>query len=152
MTTKEEKARRMEVRRGNGSRALPNRASQPQGPPYAAHYACLACRKSFKRTLDFSDYPDGWPTTMTCPQCGGPSLNFGRKFKPPRQSDRKQWEKVKALAEHGFWFHSSAGTVEYPKTLQEVPEFLDAYAHLVRGVDPDLWECVIAYCKKAEQH
>lgn len=142
----------MAIRRSNGSRPLPRSAPPRQGPPYAAHYACLACRKSFKRPLEVTDYPDGWPSTMTCPECGGPSLNFGRKFKPPKQSDRKQWEKVKVLAEHGFWFRSSAGTVDYPKTLQEVPEFLETYAHLVRIVDPELWGRVIAYCEKAEQH
>ena len=147
MTTREEKARRMELRRDNGTRSVPKRVPRQKGPPYAAHFVCIACRKSFKRRLTVKDYPDGWPKHLPCPQCGGPSLNFGRKFKPPKQTDKKQWEKVRILAENGFWFHS-IGSRKYPETLSEVPEFLETYAHAIRPVDPELWEKVIEYCER----
>ncbi|MEM6545377.1 MAG: hypothetical protein AAF680_10750 [Pseudomonadota bacterium] len=60
---------------------------------------------------------------------------------------QKQWEKVRVLAENGFWFRS-VGDADYPETLSDVPEFLEKYAHAIRPGDPELWEKVIEYCAR----
>jgi hypothetical protein len=59
----------------------------------------------------------------------GPSIGLTRKFKPPKQSDRKQWEKVEALVRHGFLFWSLGEP--YPETLREVPAFVARHAAFV---------------------
>ena len=67
---------------------------------------------------------------MKCPHCGGIARNLGRKFKPPKRSDKKQWQKVKFLVSKGFLFHSiyvDGRLVPYPGTLEEAKEFVEKY-------------------------
>lgn len=98
--------------------------------PYNSSFACLECCKSFKREFDLAE---GRPKEMACPDCGGVAHNFGRHFKAPKKSDRKQWEKVRFLFEHGFRFQkvrveeNSTESVPYPKTMQEAKEFVEKY-------------------------
>ncbi len=93
-------------------------------------FACLDCRKSFKRKFKVSD---GYPRQMICPDCGGPAYNFGRHFKAPKKADIAQWKKVQFLFEHGFWFQriydkaNGYQIVAYPKTLEEAREFVEEY-------------------------
>ena len=51
-----------------------------------------------------------------------------RKFKPPRQADEQQWEKVRFLYEHGFGFQTvydkSGVSVRYPQSIEEAREFV----------------------------
>ena len=143
MTTSDEKARRMEIRRRVRNRVVEPPASpspRQRGPDYSAQFACLGCRKSFKRAVSNHRPEDPWPDHLPCPDCGRPALNFGRKFKPPKRSDIQQWRKVRLLAEYGFWFQSVG--VPYPESLSEAEEFVATYADLGRPVDSELWEQV----------
>lgn len=99
--------------------------------PYNCAFACLACCKSFKREFDLAL---GLPDDMICPECGGSAYNFGRHFKPPKKSDKNQWEKVRFLFQHGFRFQNIvyeqdgvAVDVPYPKTLREAKDFVERY-------------------------
>ena len=98
--------------------------------PYRMAFACLSCCKSFKRKVDlYKEYK----MDLNCPDCGGLAHNFGRHFKAPKKSDKKQWQKIAFLLEHGFRFQKirfSGGhhnTVSYPNTLEEAKEFVVKY-------------------------
>ncbi len=41
-----------------------------------------------------------------CPNCGKPMLNMGIGFKPPKQSDLKEWRIAESQASEGhrFWY------------------------------------------------
>ena len=95
---------------------------------YAMSYVCLDCCKSFMRRLSS---PAREPEIMPCPECGGNSYNYGRHFKPPKKSDKKQWTKIRYLFEHGFRFQkirqnpdNLCETVPYPETLEQAKEFV----------------------------
>src|SRR6188768_854003 len=98
--------------------------------PYNMAFACLVCCKSFKRRIKLSE---GCPEELVCPDCGGAAHNFGRHFKSPKQTDTKQWQKVRYLFEHGFRFQKiriGSGhhdVVPYPDTLEEAKEFVLKY-------------------------
>jgi len=92
-------------------------------PKYLTSYACLNCRKAFKRR-------EGG-LTLVCPNCGGAAHRTSRNFKAPKQSDLEQWSKVSFLLHRGFRFTSirdAAGIrIPYPKTLEEAKEFVEKY-------------------------
>src|SRR5215216_939868 len=90
---------------------------------YLHPYACFKCRKSFKRATR----PD---PVLPCPDCGGPSIGLTRKFKPPKHSDIRQWEKVEALVRHGFLFWSLGEP--YPSDLREVEAFAKRHAQFLQ--------------------
>lgn len=98
--------------------------------PYNMAFACLDCRKSFKREFNLVvECPD----ELKCPDCGGLAHNFGRHFKAPKKSNLKQWKKVEFLFEHGFRFQkirpvkNSLESVPYPETLEEAKVFVEKY-------------------------
>jgi hypothetical protein len=93
--------------------------------PYRDHYACFACRKSFKWPHD----PDVDPSTLPapiCPQCRGPVEAMGLDFKAPPMDDGKQWQKVRILADHGIRYASCGcgGPGPRPELLRDVEAFL----------------------------
>ena len=98
--------------------------------PYNMAFACLDCRKSFKREFNLAEE---CPMELKCPECGGPAYNFGRHFKAPKRSDLKQWKKVAYLFEHGFRFQkirpvkNSLESVPYPETLEAARDFVEKY-------------------------
>ena len=98
--------------------------------PYNMAFACFECNKSFKREFDPAKE---YPLELKCPSCGGVSHNFGRHFKPPKKTDKKQWLKVKFLFEHGFNFqkiydkNKNGENIPYPKTLEEAKDFVIKY-------------------------
>jgi len=98
--------------------------------PYNMAFACFDCCKSFKREFVLTD---GVPKELTCPNCGGISHNFGRHFKAPKITDKKQWSKVKFLFDNGFRFQKirvgsgEKDVVPYPKTLEQAKEFVVKY-------------------------
>jgi hypothetical protein len=100
----------------------PAQKSSPVESNYFHPYACFRCRKSFKRASREA-------AVLPCPECGGPSIGLTRKFKPPKQSDGKQWEKVEALVRHGFLFWSLGEP--YPDTLREISDFAERHAAFV---------------------
>ena len=89
------------------------------------HYACVACRRSFKRGAQ------RFELIKACPNCGANAIDVGRHFKPPRSTDLPQWEEVRFLLQHGFLFlHVSdpeRGYVRYPETLAEARVFVERY-------------------------
>ena len=96
--------------------------------PYLIAYACVECRRSFKRPL-------GGPGEFerTCPHCRATAVAVGRHFKPPRRTSVKQWEKVRFLIEKGFPFHRvyeskrGGAAVPYPRTLEAARDFVRKY-------------------------
>ena len=89
---------------------------------YLHPYVCFRCRKSFKRASRVE-------AVLPCPECAGPSIGLTRKFKPPKQSDEKQWAKVEALVRHGFLFWSLGEP--YPDSVQEVAAFAQRHAAFI---------------------
>lgn len=89
---------------------------------YLHPYACFQCRKSFKRASRAE-------AVLPCPECGGPSIGLTRKFKPPKRSDEKQWDKVEALVRHGFLFWGLGEP--YPETVKEVAAFAQRHAEFL---------------------
>ena len=63
----DEKYRRMELRRENGTRTVKPVVAPPfhRGPEYLIAHACFPCRKSFKMEPLDSD------KKHKCPDCGG---------------------------------------------------------------------------------
>jgi hypothetical protein len=98
--------------------------------PYNMAFACFHCCKSFKRVFNFYEQ---CPMKLPCPECGGATYNFGRHFKAPKKTDAKQWQKVRYLFDHGFWFQKirtgpgNHDTIPYPETLEEAKEFVVKY-------------------------
>ena len=100
--------------------------------PYSMAFACLQCRKSFKRQSGGLHHGSDFPNELPCPDCGGSAHNFGRHFKAPKKTDRLQWQKVRFLFQHGFRFQKirirdSTESVPYPDTLQEARVFVERY-------------------------
>jgi hypothetical protein len=100
----------------------PAQKSGPAQSNYLHPYVCFRCRKSFKRQSREE-------AVLPCPECGGPSIGLTRKFKPPKQSDEKQWQKVETLVRHGFLFWSLGEP--YPDTLREVADFVERHAAFI---------------------
>ena len=76
----EEKHRRMELRRNNGTREVKPvvTPSTHRGPEYLVAHACFPCRKSFKmRSLDAN-------IVHKCPDCEGVVYEMGRSFTAPK--------------------------------------------------------------------
>lgn len=68
---------------------------------------------------------------MVCPHCGGPSIGLDRKFKAPKNTDVKQWDKVERLVRYGFLFESVGEP--YPAEIGDVDAFARKHAaHLMR--------------------
>ena len=106
--------------------------------PYKEKFACFHCRKVFKQTnrkeLTQKMRTDaGRKRLAPCPECGTPMRDMGFDFKPPPQTDLRQWRKVEMLAQNGFTYHScGCGPGDRPTTLREVPTFLQAIAEWKR--------------------
>ena len=110
---------------------------------YLHPYACFSCRRSFKRASRTE-------AVLPCPHCGGPSIGLTRKFKPPRQSDIRQWQKVEALVRRGFLFWSVGEP--YPDTLAEVDAFAARHAAFLaqeRARNPQVFDQIAAAMVRA---
>lgn len=98
---------------------------------YKPHYACLACRKAFRRRRRADIDSPGLLTSedrpARCPQCGLLMANMGLDFKPPKQADAKAWEMVAKLWEVGLTFHSCgcSGPGYRPRERREYRAFLE---------------------------
>ena len=75
-------------------------------PHYKKHYACFACRKSWKRRNKAEVDPAGADHPARCPQCGLLMADMGLDFAPPRARDLAAWAAAGALFEMGETFHS----------------------------------------------
>jgi hypothetical protein len=77
---------------------------------YKPHYACFACRKTFKRRL-LGDVLDGYSKDIQekpaiCPECSSVMADMGLDFKSPKKKDTKAWNHIATLYSVGVTFHS----------------------------------------------
>jgi len=94
---------------------------------YLLPNVCFDCRKTFKKPV--SDVP------RKCPQCAAEMVALCRKFSAPRSGEVQQWQKVRFLVEHGFFFqsvydqHDHGGwcCAKYPRDMAEAREFVVKY-------------------------
>ncbi len=122
MTSREEKARRMELRRKSRTRTVCPPQPRPylRGPKYLMANVCFVCRVGFKRPVVVEG------AKHKCPNCGGEAHEMGRYFRMPRKGDAKQWEKVRRLWAAGYRFYMSTCDNAYPDRLSEVDAFIRA--------------------------
>lgn len=90
---------------------------------------CLNCKKSFSKVNIIKQQ-----INLVCPQCGEKIFVVNQKFKPPKKTDKKEWQIIKALIDGGYNFQSfyqeiypNNNFVSFPKKLSEVEPFLEAY-------------------------
>lgn len=136
MGINEEKLRRMELRKENGTRVITRPESPPEfrGPEYLIAHACFSCRKSFKQPVEDSEIE------RVCPECGTQIYEMGRSFKPPKSSDLKQWKKVRLLYAEGFRFFGcgSRSGEKLPEKLIDLEKFLnDNPTHPLKVAKPN---------------
>ena len=78
-----------------------------RGVPHATnkvHFACFACRKSFKQ-MGSSNWDHEVPQRpFPCPECKRPMVRLGRYFKAPRKHAVRKWREVEALYAAGARF------------------------------------------------
>lgn len=91
-------------------------------------YTCFKCLRTFKRPFEKDVF------YRTCPNCGGQSVQMDIRFRPPKKSDAKQWEKVRFLVSHGFIFqkiYSKEGYIwcreRYPDNLKQARDFVQRF-------------------------
>lgn len=118
---------------------------------YKEHYACFHCRKMFRRPprADLVHHIEkDTKRICPCPQCSNPMQNLGLDFKPPKQSDIKQWAKVKELVDNGFTFASCGcgGPGPRPATLKDVKPFIKEQKRI-----NDEWKRNTRITQKAEE-
>ena len=76
------------------------------------HWACFDCRKSFAK--ETSRQP------RKCPECVAPMTDMGAYFEPPRRLNKKRWEVMKVLAEHGFRFNTKDSQIYIQNRILQV--------------------------------
>jgi hypothetical protein len=89
---------------------------------YKEHFACVGCRKAFrKERARFAD-------PGVCPHCGGPLQRVGRDFHAPRRRNRRAWRTVTLLLQHGIrWDSCGCGGPGYrPTHPRDVAAFVAA--------------------------
>ena len=77
-----------------------------------AKFACLDCRKVFKKHKYDQSKTGAWTEVeygVVCPQCNGKTFETGSAFKAPKLSDKKAWEKLRPLFESGYKFNPDCG-------------------------------------------
>ena len=58
---------------------------------YKPHYACFKCRQSFKRLA-----------AEKCPECGGPVISMGRRWRSPKRNNKKAWKDAENNRRPGY--------------------------------------------------
>ena len=74
------------------------------GHEHLTKFACLDCRRVFKRPVDGADKRN-YPVPIevrTCPACGGDSYLVSSDFRAPPRRDEKAWEVVSYLVRAGL--------------------------------------------------
>jgi len=114
MTTKDEKARRMNIRRKTGSRDVPpfHKEKFKWGGQYLLAHVCFDCREGRKLPPDYAPH--------FCHSCNQVMVHMGRSFKIPRKSNKRQWRKIEILYNQGENFSSYKREHKLPKHLSEL--------------------------------
>ncbi|WNO11275.1 hypothetical protein [Teredinibacter sp. KSP-S5-2] len=79
----------------------------------AVGYACLECKKVFKKHKYTQDKFGNWEPIeyeVVCPQCSAIMYETGSAFKAPKVSDIKAWSKLRPLFESGYKFSPDFGS------------------------------------------
>src|SRR5579863_997737 len=63
---------------------------------FAGHWVCFPCRKMFHKS----------GPKCVCPQCAQPMIEMGAYFEPPKRSNQRMWDMLRALACDGYRFHT----------------------------------------------
>jgi len=88
-------------------------------------YACLDCRKVFKKHKYIQDKRGNWEPVaydVVCPQCSKVMYETGMAFKAPKMADIKAWEKLKPLFESGYKFNPDFGSPIMEYDFKEVKD------------------------------
>lgn len=91
-------------------------------PGASAHYVCLPCRASFKKSADY-----GRARAEICPQCEGQLLNAGSALAVPKRRDTAAWRALSVVLLSGLRFRQGCcgdGPGYRPRTPREVRERL----------------------------
>ena len=86
-------------------------------------YACLNCRKSFKKDRFTQNSNGSWQPIqydVVCPQCSGTVYDAGPAFKAPKMSNIKEWKKLEPLFKNGYKFFSNFGNPFIKKEPEKV--------------------------------
>ena len=78
-----------------------------------SEYACLECRKVFKKHKYKQDKQGNWEVIhyeVVCPRCSNVMYETGTAFKAPKSTNIKAWEKLKPLFEEGFKLNPNFGS------------------------------------------
>jgi DNA-directed RNA polymerase subunit RPC12/RpoP len=95
-------------------------------------FACFTCRKAFKKTSNGAGH------VIVCPECSRPMVFTGSAFRAPKQDNVDQWKKAELLIAAGFMFTPGSGPK--PRTLKDVPAFLEAHRRARRSPGERLLE------------
>lgn len=128
MTRANEKSRRMDFRRTNGTRAFghPLKGLSTKTRAYLVAHACFDCRSTFKKPPAAAANQAG----HKCPRCKSALHEMGRSFRAPAKNDLDGWKKIQALYAHGFWFFSYRSFENCPR----LPERFRDVEPFVRGL------------------
>jgi len=58
------------------------------------HALCFNCRKAFKRSYKYNDWPGIIGVDHKCPQCEGTTYSLPGSYKIPRSQDKRAWDKL----------------------------------------------------------
>jgi hypothetical protein len=95
---------------------------------YRQHYACFECRKMFRPTFEMKAEQTAPGIVFLCPECKRPMHNVGRDFKAPKQSDKRQWEKVRILWHKGIrWDSCGCGPGHNYRTVNDAKRYKRPY-------------------------
>jgi hypothetical protein len=91
---------------------LTNTIRQKMKKVYSMPFACLDCRKVFKKPRYELGRAGTWESIdqeRICPQCGMKLIETGMAFKAPKQTDIKAWERLAQLFRSGYRFNPDFG-------------------------------------------
>ncbi|AKP50233.1 hypothetical protein CA2015_0774 [Cyclobacterium amurskyense] len=89
---------------------------------------CLECYRVENLGSDLTNLKIG-----DCPECNNDMTLLNHRFRPPKKTDKKNWDLVRFLVSEGFPFQQiiqegkSDSYVEWPKTIKEAQEFVIKY-------------------------
>ena len=69
-----------------------------------AHFACFACRKTFKQAGSSNWDSNVIERPFPCPDCKQPMVRLGRHFKAPSQRAVRAWREVERRYRNGERF------------------------------------------------
>lgn len=110
---------------------------QPRADEQLHKFACLTCRRVFKRRVTGTGRRNhARPIDVrVCPSCGGEAFLMGANFRAPPRADKAAWRVVEMLVRAGFAYANfyvplSLSRLGHPKT--RYPAILSASSKVCR--------------------